>query len=136
MASGMASSSNVIASSNRPSTNGLANTELFYVEPELIATLYEMSNKDLYSFAELHEDPVNDIQIELYILTYFLLFTRTLSMEYLEQTIQRIEGWVAVTDIDHPDRARRFQILDMMLARASEFSYTAKEILPDLIDKG
>ena len=132
----MASSSNVIASSNRPSTNGLANTELFYVEPELIATLYEMSNKDLYSFAELHEDPVNDIQIELYILTYFLLFTRTLSMEYLEQTIQRIEGWVAVTDIDHPDRARRFQILDMMLARASEFSYTAKEILPDLIDKG
>ena len=38
-------------------------------------------------------------------------------MEYLEQAIQRTEGWIAVIAMDHPDRARRFQILDMLSAR-------------------
>ena len=103
-----ASSSNVHSSSN---------TELFRIEPEMATSLHDMSNEDLCSFAELHEDLVNDVQIELYIFTYFLLFTRTLSREYLEQAIQRTKGWVAVTDLDDPDRVRRFQIFDMMSAR-------------------
>ncbi|KAF2804437.1 uncharacterized protein BDZ99DRAFT_337381, partial [Mytilinidion resinicola] len=100
--------------------------ELFHVEPEITSSLHEMSNEDLCSFAELHEDPVNDVQIELYVFTCLLLFTRTLSTQYLEQAIQRAEGWVAVTGPDDPDRARRFQILDMMLARMCEHTYISK----------
>ncbi|KAF2804516.1 uncharacterized protein BDZ99DRAFT_544163 [Mytilinidion resinicola] len=128
--SGMASSSDVIASSGyRPSTSGLANMELFHVEPELIVTLYDMSSEDLCSFAELYEDPVNNVQIELYVLAYFLLFTKTLSTEHVEQAIQRTEGWVAVTELDDPERARRFQILDMMSARMYELAYISQELL-------
>jgi len=137
IASGTASSSNIIASSSyRSSTNGTANMELFHVEPEMSTLFDDMSNEDLCSLAELHEDPVNDVQIELYIFTYFLLFTRTFSAEYLEQAIQRTEGWVAATDLHHPDRARRFQIFDMMSARMSEFTYISEEVLPALMDEG
>jgi hypothetical protein len=115
--------------------NGLTNMELFRVEPEMATLLHDMSNEDLCSFAELHEDPVNDVQIELYVFTYFLLFTRTLSMEYLKQAIQRTEGWIAVTGLDHPDRARRFQIFDMMSARICELTYIS-ELLPILMGEG
>jgi len=133
----MSSSSNVIASSSgNPSTNGLANTELFYTEPELVATLHTLSNDELYSFAQLHEDPISDVQIELYSLAYFLLFARTLSEEYLKQAVQRIEGWVAVTNLNNPDRARRLQLLDMMSARMCEHTYISKELLPALIEEG
>ena len=111
----------------------LTSTELFRVEPEIATSLHNMSNKDLCSFAELHKDPVNDMQIELYVFIYFLLFTRTLSTEYLEQAIQRTEGWVVVTGLDHPDRARRFQIFDMMLARMCELTYISKGLLPILM---
>ena len=129
-----ASSPNVHASSSyRPSTNGLTNTELFRVEPEMVTSLHDMSNEDLCSFAELHEDPVNDVQIELYVFTYFLLFTRTFSMGYLKQAIQRTEGWIEVARLDHPDRARRFQIFDMMSARMCELTYIPKELLPIVI---
>ena len=109
------------------------NTDLFRVEPEMATSLHDMSNEDLCSFAELHEDPVNDVQIELYVFTYFLLFTRTLSMEYLKQAIQRTEGWIAVMGLDHPDRARRFQIFDMMSARMCELTYISEELLPILM---
>ena len=113
--------------------NGLTNTELFRVEPEMATSLHDMSNEDLCSFAELHEDPINDVQIELYVFTYFLLFTRTLLTEYLKQAIQRTEGWIAVMGLDHPDRARRFQIFDMMSARMYELTYISEELLPILM---
>ena len=102
--------------------SGTQNTELFRVEPEMATLLHDMSNEDLCSFAELYEDSVNDVQIELYVFIYFLLFTRTLSTEYLEQAIQRTEGWVAVTGLDHPDRAWRIRIFDMMSARMCELT--------------
>jgi hypothetical protein len=41
-------------------------------------------------------------------------------MEYLERAIKRAEGWVAESANDHPDRARRLQILDKMTARVRE----------------
>lgn len=91
--------------------------ELFNIEVEMASSLHDLSDEDLRSFAELQEDPANDEQIELYIYTCFLIFTRTRSTEYLEQAIQRMEGWIAVIGMDHPGRARRFQILDMMSAR-------------------
>lgn len=113
--------------------NGPTHTELFCVEQQLVSSLHDMSNEDLCSFAELHEDPVNDVQIELYVFTYFLLFTRTFSMGYLKQAIQRTEGWIAVMGLDHPDRARRFQIFDMMSARMCELTYISEELLPILM---
>jgi hypothetical protein len=91
--------------------------EMFHVEQEMASSLHDISNEELRSFAELHEDPADDAQIELYIYTCFLVFTRTGSMEYLERAIQRAEGWVAVTADDHPGRARRSEILDTMSAR-------------------
>ena len=97
--------------------NGLTNMELFRVDPEIATSLHELSNEDLRSFAVLHKDPANDEQLELYICTCFLIFERTRSTEYLGQAIRRTEGWIAVIGLDHPDRARRLQIFDMMSAR-------------------
>jgi hypothetical protein len=94
----------------------MAEMELFNTEAEITSSLNDMSEEDLRSFAELHEDPANDNQIELYIHTCFLIFRKALSREYLERAIQRAEGWVAVTPADHPDRTRRSHILDMMSA--------------------
>lgn len=94
--------------------------KLFNVEAEMASSLHDMSDDDLHSFAELHEDPASDDQIELYIYTCFLIFARIRSTEHLEQAIQRTEGWIAELAVDHPDRARRLQILDMMSARTSQ----------------
>jgi len=97
--------------------------EMFHVEQEMASLLHDISDEELRSFAELHEDPADDAQIELFIYTCFLIFTRTGSMEYLERAIQRAEGWVAVTADDHPERARRAKILDVMSARMNERRY-------------
>ena len=118
-----------------PAMDNLIDTELFRIEPETTALLDDVSDEDLRSFAELHEDPVNDVQIELYVFTCFLLFKRTLSTEHLQQAIQRMEGWVAVTSPDDPDRARRFQIFDIMSARMCEHTYISKELLPALMEE-
>lgn len=104
--------------------------ELFRVEPEMATLLHNISNEDLCSFAELHEDPVNDVPIELYVFTFFFLFTRTRITKYLEQAIQRAEGWAVVTAADHPDRSRRIQIFDMMSARMCELTYNSEGSLP------
>ena len=49
--------------------------ELFRVEPETATLLYDMSNEGLRPFIELYEDLVNDVQIESYVFTCFILFT-------------------------------------------------------------
>jgi hypothetical protein len=103
-------------------THHTAEMELFNIDAEITSSLDYMSDADLRSFAELHEDPASDEQIELYIYTCFLIFTKTRSAEPLEQAIQRTEGWIAVTTSDHPDRARRFHILGMMSARMRQLS--------------
>lgn len=102
--------------------------ELFNIEVEMASSLHDLSDEDLRSFAELQEDPANDEQIELYIYTCFLIFTRTRSTEYLEQAIQRMEGWIAVIAMDHPDRTRRFQILDMMSARMIQLRHVLEGV--------
>jgi hypothetical protein len=91
-------------------THHIAKMELFRIDHEIATSLHGMDDEDLRSFAELQEDPINDEQIELYIYTCFFIFEGTRSTEYLEQAIQRTEGWVAVTLADHPDRARRSHI--------------------------
>jgi hypothetical protein len=91
--------------------------ELSRDEEEIASPLPGLTVEELRAFADAIEDPTCDMQIKLFIYTCFYIFTRTASMEYLEQAIQRAEGWTAAVAIDHPDRPRRFQILDMMSAR-------------------
>jgi hypothetical protein len=94
--------------------------DIFHIEPEMAALLNGMSDEEIRAFADTQEDPASDAQIELFIYICFLIFTRTASMDYLNQAIQRAEGWVAVTADDHPQCARRSEILDAMLARMCE----------------
>jgi hypothetical protein len=94
--------------------------EVFHIEPEMASLLNDTCDEDLCSLPQLQEDPANDAQNELFIYICFLIFTRTGSMEYLERAIQRAEGWVAESANDHPDRARRLEILDKMIARIRE----------------
>jgi hypothetical protein len=103
--------------------------ELFRIEAELASVLDDMSEEELRSFAELQEDPANDEQIESYVYTCSLIFAKTGSTEHIEQAIQRTEGWIAVTAADHPDRARRFQMLDMMLAKMSQHRLILEDVV-------
>jgi hypothetical protein len=100
-------------------THHMAETEPFRIDSEIIASFHDMNDGELLSFAQLQdsqEDSASDEQIELLVCTCLLVFMRMRSIEHLEQAIQRTEGWIVVTATDHPDRARRFQILDMMSA--------------------
>jgi len=91
--------------------------EMFHVDQEMANLLHGLSDEELYSFAELHKDPANDVQIELFIYACFLIFTRTASMEYLKRAIQLAEGWVAMTPDDHPQRAHRSEIFNIISAK-------------------
>ena len=77
--------------------------ELFCIGHEIITSLYNMNDKELCSFMKLYKDPVNNEQIELYIYTCFLVFTRTYTTEFLEQAIQRAAEWITETANDYPD---------------------------------
>ncbi|RYP39316.1 hypothetical protein DL768_010722 [Monosporascus sp. mg162] len=104
--------------------------ELFHVDVEMASLLHDMSEEDLRSLAELQEDPASDKQVELYIYLCFFIFNKTRSREYLQRAAQRAEGWVAIIAADHPDRARRLQILDMMSAKMSQLSSISEDVLP------
>ncbi|KAL8375693.1 hypothetical protein RB595_007010 [Gaeumannomyces hyphopodioides] len=109
-------------------TQHTAGMEPFNIEAEIASSFHDMSEDDLRSFANPHEDPENDDQIELHIYTCFLIFTRTRSTEHLKQAIRRTEGWIAVTATDHPDRTRRFHILDMLSTRMSQVATAPMEV--------
>jgi len=109
----------------------MCDMDIFHVDSEITATLKELSDEDLASFAELHQDASNDEQIEIYILSCFLIFTRTCSVERVEQAIQRTEAWIAASPTDHPDRSRRFQILDEMLARLTQDRFMLEDAIQD-----
>jgi wyosine [tRNA(Phe)-imidazoG37] synthetase (radical SAM superfamily) len=95
--------------------------EPFCVDSEMATLLGGMEDEDLRSFAEL-QDLANNEQIELHVYIHFLVFTKTQSMEFLNQAIQQTEEWVAVTPADHPDRTRRSHILDMLVARKHQYN--------------
>jgi hypothetical protein len=104
--------------------------DMFHVDQEMANLLHGLSDEELHSFAGLHEDPANDVQIELFIYACFLVFTRTTSMEYLERAMQRAEGWMAMTPDDHPQLAHRSEIFDMMSAKmfvAESYQHTGIE---------
>jgi len=108
-----------------------AEIELFRIDSEIITSLYETNDEELHSFVQLQDSQevsASDEQIELYIYTCFLVFKRMGSTEHLEQAIQRTEGWIAELAADHPDRARRFQIFDMMSAWMSQLSFMLEDV--------
>ncbi|RYP45618.1 hypothetical protein DL768_008055 [Monosporascus sp. mg162] len=106
--------------------------ELFHIDHEIAASLHGMDDEELRSFAELQENPASNEQIELYIYTRFFIFKRTSSTEHLEQAILRTEGWIAETAVDNPDRARRFDILDMMSTLMSQHRLILKDVIQAL----
>ncbi|KAF9639218.1 hypothetical protein BFW01_g11024 [Lasiodiplodia theobromae] len=103
---------------------------LFHVDPEIVQLLQDMSRDDLYAFAELHEDPQSNEQIELFIFVCFFIFLKARSTDYLDRAVQRAEGWMAVAPDDQPERTRRSEILDTLLA----IKYQMQEI--DIVNDG
>jgi hypothetical protein len=91
--------------------------EIFYIAQDIVSSLRDLSDYELQFFAGLHEDPTNDVQIELFIYVCFLIFTRTGSVEYLEQARHWAEKWATATPEDSADQARRSDIFNMMSAR-------------------
>lgn len=94
-----------------------AGMKLFAIESDMVSSLYDMDDEDLCSFAELHEGPTSDVQVELYICTCFFVFTRTGSMNHLKRAIQQAKRWVTVTPDDDQQHARCSEVFDMLSAR-------------------
>jgi hypothetical protein len=88
--------------------------EMFHIEQEMVNLLHDLSDEELQSFVRLHDDFSTDIQIELFIYVCFLIFTRTGSVEYLQQAMECAEAWVKVTPKDNIDQARRLEIFRLM----------------------
>lgn len=82
------------------------NMEEFQIDQELKSLCNEASEEDIQALAELHEDPTNDAQVELYIYLCCLLFRKSKDIKHLEQAMQRAEGWAVVTPAYHPDYNR------------------------------
>ncbi|OPB40489.1 hypothetical protein A0O28_0005680 [Trichoderma guizhouense] len=108
--------------------------EEFHIDAELLSSLHEASEEDLQALAELHEDPANDDQIELYIYLCYLIFRKCSNKQSLEQAIQRAEGWAAATAASHPDHDRRHSIMDTLNAWGHQYrtyeEYVRAESVP------
>ena len=101
---------------------------VFSIEPELIDTLECMDTAELSSFAECHEGLLDDASIETHILAHTIMYAKTNLFKHIETAFQRTEGWFEVTDIDDPDRERRIQMLDSLLAQKLSHTTTPKTI--------
>ncbi|KAL6798176.1 CHAT domain-containing protein [Trichoderma sp. SZMC 28012] len=106
--------------------------EEFHIDPELLSSLHEASEQDLQVLAELHEDPANDDQIELYIYLCFLIFQKSCNTQSLEQAIQRAEGWAAATAASHPDHDRRHSIMDTLVAWGHQYRTIEENVMDEL----
>lgn len=90
--------------------------EVFQIEPDLMSTLEDLDQEGLSDFAALYEGLKSDSEIEVAIFIHLLLFTKSSSPEFLERALQRAMRWAEATEVKDPDRSRRFQIVDMVLA--------------------
>ncbi|KAF9781449.1 hypothetical protein IL306_013445 [Fusarium sp. DS 682] len=100
--------------------------EVFNVEADVRDSLETMEDEELVSFSKLVEDPISDEQIELYIYTCFLLFTRK-STDHLERALNRTKEWIKDLPTGHPDHARRLCILDMLFAWKSQLELNSEQ---------
>ncbi|KAH8126913.1 hypothetical protein LI328DRAFT_163948 [Trichoderma asperelloides] len=93
-------------------------TKEFHIDAKLKSFCNEASEEDIQALvAELHEDPINDAEIELYIYLHFLHFQKSKDTKHLEQAIQLAEKWAAVTPSSHPDYNRRYRLLNTVTIR-------------------
>ncbi|KAL7800908.1 CHAT domain-containing protein [Trichoderma afarasin] len=106
--------------------------EDFHIDAELLSSLHEASEEDLQALAELHEDPANDDQIELYIYLCFLIFRASCNTQRLDQAIQRAEGWVAATAASHPDHNRRHSIMDTLVLWGNQYQAIKEDVRAEL----
>lgn len=90
--------------------------EPFHIEKDLANVLQGMKDDELEDFAKTYEDATNDVDIELFIYTCVLLFQRTGSLEHLDRGVQQAEGWVVITSDDDPQKARRCEIWNKVIA--------------------
>lgn len=109
-----------------------SNIEEFYIDAELLSSLHEASEEDLQALAELHEDPANDDQIELYIYICYLIFQKWSNKQSLERSIQRAEGWAAATAASHPDHNRRHSIMDTLNAWGHQYRTVREDVRTEL----
>lgn len=89
---------------------------LFNIDPDMSATLDNLEDEELRSFAEM-QNPDDDGQIELYIYTQFLVFKRAGHQGHLERAWQQAKKWVAATPKNHQQHTRRTALLGMLSAR-------------------
>ncbi|KAI1204903.1 CHAT domain-containing protein [Annulohypoxylon truncatum] len=95
--------------------------DLFNIDSETVSVLAKMDDKDLSSLSTTLDESTMDGDIELNIYICFTIFRKTQSPEKLQQAIQRTDAWNATLAMDHPDRLRRRQIGDMLLAWKNQF---------------
>ncbi|KAI1370096.1 CHAT domain-containing protein [Hypoxylon crocopeplum] len=86
----------------------------------MVSLLGQLNNNELCSFSIEYDEP-GDAAIELKIYAFFLIFTRTLSPEHLNEAIQCANRWNESLGIDNPDRLRRCQIVDEMITLRTHF---------------
>ncbi|KAI0852643.1 CHAT domain-containing protein [Daldinia vernicosa] len=98
--------------------------KLFHLDPEIINDLGDMNNEELLLLSMMHEDTVIDNQVELYIYTSLLLFTRNQSFECLRRAMQLTKQWITALGLFDHDRERRFGILNFLSLRANRLSCT------------
>jgi hypothetical protein len=104
--------------------------EIFKIEPEMVKSLDNMNEEELLAFiAELQDTPFSDSQMELYIYTRFLAFTRIGPKEHLESALQMTQFWVTATPDNHADRKRRIEILGKVVATGLEHGSTVGDEL-------
>ena len=97
-------------------TRLLVEMDVFRVEPEFMSMLEDLDEESLSGFAALYKNTESDSDIEVAVFVQFLRFTKSSSPEFLEAALQQATKWAAATEAGDPERSRRFQIVDMMLA--------------------
>ena len=90
------------------------NMDIFTVEPDLKATLLEMSEEDLMAFLELQEAPFSEAPVELRIMIHVLIYHRKRRLEDIEHARHLSKAWVADTAADDPERTYREEIWYLM----------------------
>ena len=109
------------------STCTVFNMASFTIEPDLKATLLEMSEEDLMAFVELQEDSFSGAPVELTIFMHFLIYHRKGGLENIEHARHLSEAWVASTAADDPDRTRREEISNMLSAVLTQETLESEE---------
>ncbi|KAL2014889.1 hypothetical protein VTN00DRAFT_2414 [Thermoascus crustaceus] len=95
-------------------------SEVFQINEEIASSLREIDDDELRVFSELHEDPTNDEEIELFIFTNFNLYKRTGDPEWAQRAMVQTDLWLLSTPLEDEQSARRYRIANLIRATACE----------------